>query len=613
MSKCRLILSVVGVLTLSFSQAFAQYQWTNLGDVFWVSGADVACGINYSSQTANRYLIAHDAGDTVYSWRPIDNAWNWPQNRPGANKVISYKVIDLNDYGQIAFCSAYEDRVYRTTNGGVEWLEVPNSQNLGNKHFTSIEVPNSGTVAGNVVMVACSAVEDQPSTYYTTDAGASWDAIGGSSSVGMQVNDLESYPEAATRPVMAIGTPAGIYQKAELGGAWDAPWEGPVAFGGTNVPVLESVDLQGDWDQIAAVEEGLEGRCNLYFNTSNDPWSSYTEIRPGNESFDRVVKDMAGIFWAVSANISCYVATPQGLFLVYLDGVNPPVATDIKELPNSSGYFPMRSDSNIVAVDYIREWIGDNQKATILAASPFNVYQITEIRDASGNLVEDIEVKDAVDGTYPAIAISPSLPINTTPGQKVFAITANGLVKERDLNKNWTLVAKAFTDDSPSRIGTDIATDFIGGTDFILASSNEGSNGTIMYSADAGATWTEASPDGDPTINTINLDPVSATSAYAAGSGTNVWASTNNGQSWPAPQSVPLSTNFTDIYADPDPDRDIYAYACGYYGISTPRMFLFDGSSWSSITNGLSGTRVNQIAKGGAINWLYAATDVGVF
>jgi hypothetical protein len=42
-------------------------------------------------------------------------------------------------------------------------------------------------------------------------------------------------------------------------------------------------------------------------------------------------------------------------------------------------------------------------------------------------------------------------------------------------------------------------------------------------------------------------------------------------------------------------------------------MLIFDGSNWSAITNGLSGTRVNQIAKGSSINWLYAVTDVGVY
>jgi len=156
MSRCRLILLIVGVFTLVSPSAIAQHQWTSLGDVFWVSGADVACGINWVSQTGNRYLIASNAGDSLYSWRPVDNAWNWPQNRPGANKIISFKVIDLeHNFGNIAFCSAYNDRIYYTIDGGVDWSQVPNSQDLANKHFTSMEVPNGIENVGNIVMVAC--------------------------------------------------------------------------------------------------------------------------------------------------------------------------------------------------------------------------------------------------------------------------------------------------------------------------------------------------------------------------------------------------------------------------------------------------------------------------
>jgi photosystem II stability/assembly factor-like uncharacterized protein len=613
---------VLGFFNHLYPIATAQYQWRNLEDVFWVSGADVACGFNHSSQTANRYLIAHNTGDSLYRWQPGDSRWWLWDALPSANKIISFKVVDLfADYGNIAFCSAYNDRIYRTLNGGVNWLEVQNSQNLPNKHFTSIEVPNSINIVGDVVMVACSAVEDQPSTFYTANGGTSWASIGGTSSVGMQVNDIESFPEAILPPVMAIGTSDGIYQKTELGEEWDEPWDGPVAFDNYNVPVLESADLEGDLAQFAAVQNNTQqATCNIYYTETPDMWPSYEEIRPEGESFGHMVHDMAAISW--QTGFSLYAATPEGLYLIYFTDPNS-VQTyqfvDVKTIANAGGYYPMKSDSNIIAVDYSAKTVQGITTATILAAMALNIYEITEVRDEDGTLVDDIQIADAVDGTYPLNAVAATLPVNSQNDQKAFVLSNNGLIKEKHLESPWTFVSKAFLGDSPDRIGTDIAAELDGEAPYVLAASKEGAGGTIMYSDDGGISWTDQSPDNDPVINALDLDHNYDTdNAYSAGSGSYVWKSTDNGLSW-GTQPVPSSTDFTDICFDPDPNRDEYAYACGYYGISTPRMFLYDGSSWSSISSGLSGTRVNQIAKGNSanwvnpINWLYAVTDMGVY
>ena len=592
----------------------AQLQWTNLNGPYWASGKDVAAGLNEESKSFNRYFIASNSGESLYYWGQTDSKWSFAQGLNGANKVVSYKLWDdQDDHGQIAFCSVLDEDIYKSLNGGQSWSPMNFSEN--NKQFTAVEVPNStlNNTPGDVVMVSCAEMDDEPSTFYTTDGGSSWDPIGGTSSVGWQVNDIESFPEPDFPPDMAIGTTNGIYRKLPSENGWDDDWGDPVAFAESNVVVLESADYNPDMAQFAAVQRpNAAGLCNIYFAPSYRPWDEHVEIRPGNNSFDKVVADMAAIDWG-NNKYSCYVATPQGLFRLVTAGSNyagDPV--DIKELPNTSGFYPMKSDSNVVAVDYFLEDDGTYKAATILAATPFNLYQITEVRDASGDLVGDIEIADADNDIYLANVSVPLLPINTTMGRQIFALTSNGLVNEADQSGVWTLAAKDFTDNSHSWSGTDIAANFSEENDYLLASSVNDGYGTIMLSIDGGLTWAQHIPAGNPVVKALDLDP-NSTYAYAAGASANIWHASDAGVTWLASSTTFDNPDFKDILADPSEGRDGYVYVGGS-GDYKFWQSSDHGVHWSPLENGLdTPTEINQLAKSVNDDRLYAVTDNGVY
>jgi hypothetical protein len=621
MKRNRILIVSFCCVMIVFAAAYGQHRWTNLDGPYWVNGIDVAYGYSDDPQPTNewyRYLIGSDGNsDELLYWKESESLWNHSLTTISTpNKVISYR---FGYDGNIAFCSVFGGDVWKTVNGGRNWdyLSFPGNYN---NHFSTVEVRNSlGGDENHWIMAGAEANQGLGTTYiyHTVNQVTQWDVLGGVNGQGNplfteHVYDLEDHGQGQ---YLIAATDNGIYRRSyifEEQDNYQTSWGDPVAFDGWDVPAIATTDGHHAI-QIAAVIDPYQNR-HLYFSNSYPPWdpnNTYELFIDGNP-FDKEVRDLEAAYFGGN-EISCYAATNEGAYIIHFDESDPSDYRfiDLKagETATPVGFHPMFYDQNTVAIDCYHE--SDFAPCYLLIATPFNVYEVIEEWDGDN---VDLTMRDAVTGAYLADVKSATLTSNVNMAQKIYSVTGNGLIKEQDELKNWNFVGKAFTGDSPNRIGTGITTDFSGQEKYVLASSNEGAGGAIMYSSDQGSHWVDRSQIDHPIVNTLDLDPVSATDAYSVGSGTDVWKSTNNGFDWLSPpQNVPLSTEFTDIYPDPDPNRDAYNYACGYYGVSTPRMFLFDGSSWSSIATGFSGTRVNQVAKSGTINWLYAATDVGLY
>jgi len=389
------LLLYVGLFAMTATTSLAEpHSWTSLNGPYWVNGIDVAYGYNAGDQSWHRYLAGNDGQETrVFYWGYANPEWSLPQFPPSplaANKLISYKV---GDNSHIAFGTVYEDRVWLSADGGASWNGLPGSEQLPNKHFTSIEVPNSTVNPGNVVMVACAAQQGVVSTFYTEDGGTEWQPIGANSTVGWQVNDIEAFPEHIYTPKIAIATSNGIYTKLSEG--WDDPWQYG-AFQGFNVPALESIDGEGTYYQVAAVEALPDNRCKLYFaGEQYPPWSNPVEIKmlPNGDSFNRRVRDIAAIYWGDSC-ISCYVAADEGLFRVTYSDPSQAQLMDLATLcPDIS------DDSGFTCVDYIFKSGMDVDSALVLAGSHHSVYEITEVRDNKKHNLISLEAREAVQGT----------------------------------------------------------------------------------------------------------------------------------------------------------------------------------------------------------------------
>jgi hypothetical protein len=620
MSKYKLALAVLCLALFGYGKAGAQYQWTYLNGPEWVKGVDVAYGHVFGDFSWQRYLIGSNGNETrPFFWDHTLGIWKKgsdlnPDPAPiaGANRIISYNHDETD--GNDAFLSAYDDNIYATTDGGGTWRGLDFPQNFNN-HFSALEIEEHPLHPGDMVFVGCEAYQGLGTAYIrdVVDEQWQWDLLGGVDGNGnpnfhYTLYDIESDHFASGN--LNAGTSDGIWTHGIYSDPAD-PWQYK-AFQGDPV---EAIEYMPDGHLIASRHDHAHGLYKLEFSTS-DEWSDPQEILPNGQSLNKEVRDLSVIHWDGGTKASCYAATPEGLYLIFFDYNDPAeadAAIDIKTLPATDGYYPMLYDKNIEAVDYHADRTENNTyKATILAATPYNVYEIIEERDFNSQLVNDIEISDCVNGTYKSNVVSAAFPFNVSGTQQVFTVSDNGLIKELPASKIWNFIGKAFPDGANGYIGSDITTDFSQDDDYILASSNQGTGGIIVRSEDGGKTWTMQNPLGSPIINSLYLEPplTSNDFAYAAGGSPGPWFSEDEGETW---EQVGDLSGVSDVYPDPSANRDQYVYACGVQS-ATAWASEYDGSDWTSITDGLESlVHLNELAKGGDIPSLYLATSNGVY
>jgi photosystem II stability/assembly factor-like uncharacterized protein len=627
MKKRIILLGLILAFSFVLKAYAANEYWQTLDGPYWVNGVDVAYGPRDvdNDHPWYRYIIGSDESDRrPFYWSHMDNVWRgWNDLDPllAANKMITYK---LDGYGQIAFLSAYNDRIWKTIDGGGSWNWLPGSDQLPNKHFSSIEVPSASNNAENVVMVAALGAPNQPSTYFTED-GSTWNPIGGASSPpDLDVYDIESFSQAVYPPTLAIGTNNGIYFHS---GAWSSSWGNPIQFNGDIIPVLETIDR---WHlgtfpgrQIAAREIDDQHNCNLYQSMDDvDPWSHYESIWIHGQEFHKRVRDIAAIHWGTDTDndVSCYVATDQGIFLISYGDYGPDEAEYV-----DLNYPAFAYDQDVQAVDYRFGEFGSADTAYVLVATKTNLYEIKEARINPSD-PPHISVSEIVTGTYLSNVASAAFPSNSSSNRSIFSISDIGLVKEHSGLSTWNFVGKAFEGNLTGYTGTDIATKFTEEADYILASSNDSQGeGRIMRSDDGGVTWSDYTPGPimNSAINSVGFDPLSHEPAddyvYAAGTNSSIWYANPIGDPWIAAGSFTNSV-FRDIFADPNRQRDNFVYDCGSGNVKVA-FSTNNGADWNLLQDGLGGVSdFNELAKsynnGGdlyPVDGLYAATNQGVY
>ena len=603
------IITLLGLSAATHAQQ-SEHQWTSLDGPYWANGKDVAYGSGGLGQEWHRYMIGSDGSETrPFYWGESNQKW-MRSNAPALayNKVISYKG---GDNGHIAICSEYDNDVWRSLDGGVNWNRMFFPSNF-NRHFSSVEISSFYGTAGEYIFVGCEDNGSLASTYYSDDNGASWDILGdpeGDPLDGKYVYDIETIRAYS----ITAGAEDGLYMR-DFGGQFDPEddWT-RIAFANQAVKVLETVDLQDD-EQMAAVFDDPD--WSLHY--TDDGWASHQEVLIDDESFDKEVHDIAGIGWDDPAEPKTfYLATSEGLFLLKFKGNLQDVY--LYDLGNAVhfGYNPLRYDNNITSVDYYFYEEGNQKHAKILASTRYNVYEIHETRDIGLILdIFSVEFSEVVTGTYLCNVVGISFPENDLDDRQIFTVTENALIKKYD-DTGWRLVSLAFTGTSDGIMGTDIVTDFSEFEKHILVSSqSETSGGTIMLSSDGGETWLDVTPASRPKIVGVALEPGWGflSSAYAVSGADEIWVSEDNGLNWQDPW-YEYGVNFRGVTAT-DGTYLYFAYA---FGSGTGKIFGYDGNTWERFDDGLeSVTAVNQVIECGDfdlfINYdLYAATTDGVY
>lgn len=605
MLKNILIISMVICLPLmAFS---SEYQWKSLDGPYWANGIDVAVGDN-TIQPGNRYLIGSDNTNTnIYSWVELDSKWDNEYPANGAKKVISYKD---NDNGRFAFAAVYEGQILQTIDGGVNWSAVGAAVN---SKYTSIEIINQESVSPTAatVFVGCEPSGNDATAYYSLDAGGTWSRLGGDQGVdpiyGLHIYDIETIGQAN----ITAGTDNGLYKHAV--GNYGADWQ-PVAFSGYEVIALETVDLQDD-EQMASVKLG-EDNYKLYY--TDDGWSSQQEVLINGQSINKEVNDMAGIYWndPLYEPKSFYLATSEGLFLLTFEYFNGQIQNEVLyDLGDNEEfeYPPINYDRNFKSVDYYTYTEGSQIHAKVLASTPFNVYDVHEVRN-TGTILDtySVDFTEVVSGTYKCNIASVRLPRNSQSDKQIIAVSNKGLIKKGTATE-WFLTGLSFLSDGTDFTHVDVATDFEGTADhdFILASFKNGTSGEVIRSSDGGATWTDVTPEGNNGMVAVDF---CADYNYAFSADEHVlWVSSDGGITWDDNDTEYPNTTFMDIMSI---DVILTAYACGM-GDEKIYEYSYYGQDWfERPQDGLE--TVNEISEisnvwssGGT--YLYLATDEGIY
>ncbi|HBZ01172.1 MAG TPA: hypothetical protein DEO84_07625, partial [candidate division Zixibacteria bacterium] len=608
----RFIVFLIAFIMLSLLAANAQitpnYYWTALEkQPKWVHAVDVAYGKGGLNQAWHRYMIGSNEINKGLYWADPENQDWQPRTSPneGVNKIISYRnEYENTAYGNIAFCSAYGVQIYRSVNGGNTWPFVPGSSDLHNKQFTTIEInPNAPSAQ---LYVGCEALTNEASVYkgISTDEGETWDwnpLDGGLT--GVTIHDLEIDGNGT---LICAATDDGIYRNYHY--VWSQ-----VLLSGSNVICVEALDRE--YSFWAATNEGGSNQ-QLYFmevSPGDGPFSiQEIKIGPQQLSFGKIVNDISAIYvyGQGTDRQSVYVGTETGLYLFNADRNIPPNISDYIDFqdPNCPYSTPFRYDTRILTLDYYQETTASRERC-ILVGTENGVYLLTETSTHDLSEIESITCHEITSGTNNLIATSLALPDNSE-NPRLFINSNEGIIKYFD-GSDWSFSGLSYPIAEPRYVGTDIATDFSGEDDYILASSkDDNGQGAIIHSEDGGTSWSDRTPENGLLINTLEFDPTNS-NAYAAGSGENVLLSTDDGRSWTQVQGV-SSTEFHDIYSNPS-GQSAYLGGHGESGVDV-RAYWYSGSQWGAIDDGLSSaTDVNQFAQNADDYFAYAATDIGVF
>ena len=431
--RLKIVIGVVSMFFFLAGPSFAQHQWTSLDGPYWANGIDVAYGMSGNGQAWHRYLAGTDESTTkLFRWREADSKWLEWNPLPGANKLISYKNGGSGNY---AVCSAYNDDIRVTDDGGVDWQRKFFPEQL-NRHFSSVEISSFYGGTGQYIFVGCEDNGSMASTYYSDDGGTTWDKLGdpeGDPLDGKYVYDIETIADNS----IVAGAEDGLYRR-DFGEQFDpeSDWT-RIAFADDAVKALETVDLQDD-EQMAAVVTDQGDR--LFY--TDDGWDTFQMIWIDHLPFDKEVHDIAGISWDYPGDPkSFYLATSDGVYLLKFEGNLQNIELiDLKDDPDF-GYSPMQYDKNFNSVDYFFYEEGNYKHAKILASTPYNVYEIHETRDITVILdIFLVEISEIVTGTYICNVVGVSFPENTQDCKKIFTVTENALVKKYDDDLGWGCV-----------------------------------------------------------------------------------------------------------------------------------------------------------------------------
>jgi photosystem II stability/assembly factor-like uncharacterized protein len=584
-----------------------------LGSVSTVSGQWSSSGPHGGPATAltvSGTNVFAGTGNGVF--KSTDNGQTWTS----ANSTIEHKMVTaLTSDASGIYAGTASHGIFFSSNSGSSW--TPKNNGLSNMNIVSLFTADNGIFAGT-----------PDGVFFTSDGGTNWmlrnsgitpsytinsfaqmgDTIyGGSYGLGLYMTDnsgtswtnVSSVPSGifvynviAVGNTLVAGTSNGVYRSADRGLSWNlsntgfpsgmwaksfAATPGHLIAGTYSEGLFVSTDDGQTWTahsngvpdlpfptglphNYPSTEAIITSGPNVIAATVNGVYASSDN---GNTWTEKISGIMGNEIFGVAAN---------GAF-VYAGG-----ARTGAYVSSNSGSSWSRPNTGLTSYDVLDV----ATKNTMAFVSTLNqgVFRSTD----NGNTWS--LANTGLTSNVKAIEPDSLRLLALTTGASG---TPSGLFQSLDNGTTWTEITTPLVGYSAVESS---------GTDFYVA----GFGGEIVYSNNAGTTWSDIS--SNLPAETITALLKQGGSIFAGTFSMGVYRSDNNGGSWTAVNSGISNLNIMDLY-----------YSSGKVYVATWGGGIFsssdNGNTWTADNGGLNDYYVRNLASNGAN--LYAATASGVY
>ncbi len=580
----------------------------------------------------------------------------WTSQGPEGGSVNAIVVDPVDD--RIAYAASPVGGVYKTENAGERWRPI--NDGIVDLHISALAMAPedhatlyAGTSKGAV--------------FKTVDAGQHWSEVGRASESGIRAF-------AITREIIHAGTGRGLFRSRDGGGTWEpsslgsnayiyfvaispggalfvkaaesiyvsenggetwdrlttAPPASAIAFGpdrsvylAGNFGVMASVDGGKNWEFVIGPPAQFVHPNTLQIsNTGRLYLGSYSGLFESEDRQRWVVpagaRDLPGIIAMVLSAPSGRLyagARDMGVFtkienstdwMAVNRGIGLAVTNDIAIAPfDPSTAFAATQTGLFKSDNSGQTWNAiDPKSATAVAVNPFapNVVYAGEP-----------ELKKSVDGgaTWKVVKpdVASAVAVAPSDSATLYAALAKGMSKSGDGGENWTLVMNgmplgyyaSYYGFSASAVAVDPSNSSV-----VYVAQEAG-----LYKSDnAGASWKQISPG--TWVATLAVDPSDPSIVYRGGGWLHeplygVSKSRDGGANWdPAGLS---DQSVRALVINPATPSVLYA------GTQAGNIYRSDsgGSEWKPFSDGLNGAAIRRLSIDSSGNYLYAATEGGVF
>ncbi len=470
-----------------------------------------------------------------------------------------------------------QESVYAGTGSGIyksvyeEDIWTPVNTGLSSQYVYSVVVPVTGT------SIYCTTKEG---VFASTDSGSQWSAAG--------LKDYQTYSlsiSAVSPTWFAAGTSVGVFTSTDSGSTWTTTATGP--------EFAYSVVI--DPDDPTTVYAGSFGK-GVYQST--DFGTSWAKTGTGPENVYRLAIDP-------DDTDTLYAATAEGLFKT----------TNSGDDWSTGGIVFADRPVYAIAVD-------PETPATLYAATDNGVYKTTDSAGSWSARTSGI-AKEGTEGPFVReIAVHPDDPTIVYAG--TYSGTSNDadIYRSTDSAGSWTQINRELSTTKvfslafdPSASSTVFAAT---GTLGVIKSTNSGLSwieanesllstfvrciavnpdsadvyaGTgsgLFLSSDAGAAWSEASPNHD--IYSIGVNPASSDMIYI-GTNRGIFVSSDDGVSWTSLNNNLINPYVNEIVFDPEDTEIMYVATSGDGVFKTAT----GGEIWMAVNDGLGSLTVTSL------------------